>query len=68
MVPFLSIHIIFIPIIFFIATYFFTHVFNKFLEKTKNSKKIMKTLKKYIFDIFTLFLAFLTSSQKNLNF
>jgi len=44
------------------------HIFDKFLEKIKNNKKIMKTLKKYIFDIFTLFLAFSISSQKNLNF
>jgi hypothetical protein len=35
-----------------------THVFDKFSEKTKNSKKAMKTHKKMHFDIFASFLAF----------
>jgi hypothetical protein len=48
-----------------VATQFLTHVFDNFSEK--NQKK-MKTPKKYIFDIFASFLAFLTSSEKNLNF
>jgi hypothetical protein len=52
-----------------VAIQFFTHVFDKFSEKIKNSKKQpMKTAKKCIFDIFASFLAFSTSSQKNLNF
>jgi hypothetical protein len=42
--------------------------FYKFLEKIKNSKKNNENLKKYIFDIFTSFLVFLISFQKNLNF
>jgi len=43
----------------------FDQYFDKFTEKTKNSKKTMKTPKKCIFDIFASFLAFSTSSQKN---
>jgi len=39
-----------------------------FQKKPKNSKKTMKPPKKCIFDIFASFLAFSTSSQKNLNF
>jgi len=50
-----------------VATQFFTHVFDNFLEKNQK-KKTMKTPKKCIFDIFASFLAFSTSSQKNLNF
>jgi hypothetical protein len=44
------------------------HVFDKVLEKIKNSKETTKTPKKCIFDIFASFLAFSTSSQKDLNF
>jgi len=50
-----------------VATQFFIHVFYKFSEK-KTKKKNNENPKKYIFDIFTSFLAFSTSSQKNLNF
>jgi flagellar basal body-associated protein FliL len=55
-------------IIVVVATQFLTHMLINFQKKPKNSKKTMKTPKKCIFDIFALFLAFLTSSQKNLNF
>jgi hypothetical protein len=51
-----------------VAIQFLTRVFDKFSEKTKNSKKTMKTQKKIHFDIFASFLAFSMSSQKNLNF
>jgi hypothetical protein len=52
-----------------VATQFFTHVFDNFLEKTKNSKKNKENPKKKMhFDIFTSFLAFSISSQKNFNF
>jgi len=36
----------------YIATQFFTHVFDKFSEKNKNSKKTMKTPKKKAFLIY----------------
>jgi hypothetical protein len=39
----------------YVATQFLTHVFDKFSEKNKNSKKTMKTPKKSIFDIFASF-------------
>jgi len=39
-----------------------------FQKKQKIAKKTMKTPKKMHFDIFASFLAFSTSSQKNLNF
>ena len=52
----------------FVATQFLTHVLIIFQKKTKNSKKTMKTQKNAFFDIFASFLAFSTSSQKNLNF
>jgi hypothetical protein len=45
-----------------------TQVFDKFSEKTKNSKKKYENPQKMHFDIFASFLAFSTSSQKNLNF
>jgi hypothetical protein len=51
-----------------VATQILTHVFDKFLEKKITKKKNSENPKKYIFDIFALFLAFSTSSQKNLNF
>jgi hypothetical protein len=51
-----------------VATQFLTHVFDKFLEKIKNSKKNNENPQKMHFDIFASFLAFLTSFQKNLNF
>jgi len=51
-----------------VATQFLTQCLDKFLKKTKNSKKTMKPQKKCILDIFASFLAFSTSSQKNLNF
>jgi len=37
-------------------------------KNKKKRKKTTKTPKKYILDIFALFLAFLASSQKNLNY
>jgi hypothetical protein len=52
-----------------VATQFLTQCFDKYLKKQKNRRrKTMKTQKKCILDIFTLFLAFLMSFQKNLNF
>jgi hypothetical protein len=39
-----------------------------FQKEPKIAKKNKETPKKYIFDIFILFLAFSTLSQKNLNF
>ena len=39
----------------FVATQFLTHILDKFIEKTKNSKKTMKTPKKMHFDIFASF-------------
>jgi hypothetical protein len=43
-----------------VAIQFLTHVFDKFSEKTKNSKENNENPKKCIFDIFALFLAFST--------
>jgi hypothetical protein len=52
-----------------VATQFLTHVFDKFSEKKKPKiEKNNENPKKCIFDTFALFLAFSTSSQKNLNF
>jgi hypothetical protein len=50
------------------TTQIFDPCFDKFSEKSKNSKKHIENPKKYIFNIFASFLAFLASSQKNLNF
>jgi hypothetical protein len=51
-----------------VVTQFFTHLFDKIFEKSKNNKKQQKS-KKYVFlNIFASFLAFSASSQKNLNF
>jgi hypothetical protein len=50
-----------------VATHFLTHVLIIFQKKTKNSKN-NENPKKCIFDTFASFLAFSTSSQKNLNF
>jgi uncharacterized membrane protein YphA (DoxX/SURF4 family) len=58
----------FLIIIIFVAIQFLTHVFDKFLGKTKNSKKNNENPKKMHFDILASFLAFSTSFQKNLNF
>jgi hypothetical protein len=51
-----------------VATQFLTHIFDKFLEKNKKKAKNNENPKIYIFYIFASFLAFSTSSQKNLNF
>ena len=51
-----------------VVTQFLTHLFDKIFEKSKTSEKQQKS-KKYVFlNIFASFLAFLASSQKNLNF
>jgi len=46
----------------------FDPCFDKFSEKSKNSEKHIENPKKYIFNTFASLLAFLASSQKNLNF
>jgi hypothetical protein len=51
----------------FFVTQFLTHLFDKILEKSKNSEKQRKS-KKYVFNIFASFLAFSALSQKNLIF
>jgi len=50
-----------------VATQFLTYIFDKFSEKSKIAKKQRKTQKMYFWYICS-FLAFSTSSQKNLNF
>jgi len=50
-----------------VATQFLTHVLINFQKNPKIAKKHWKS-KKYIFNTFASFLAFLASSQKNLNF
>jgi len=62
----------------FVATQVLTHLFYKFFEKSKNSKKQNPKIEKNnenpkiqkicFFTIFALFLAFSALSQKNLNF
>jgi hypothetical protein len=52
----------------FVATQFLTHVLIKFLKNPKITKKATKIQKICFFNIFALVLAFLASSQKNLNF
>jgi hypothetical protein len=61
--------IIFVDFVFNInvATQFLTHVLINFQKNPKIAKNI-ENPKKYIFNIFASFLAFLASSQKNLNF
>jgi len=51
-----------------VATQFLTYIFDKFSEKIKKKQKNNENPKICIFDIFASFLAFSTSSQKNLNF
>jgi hypothetical protein len=50
-----------------VATQFLTHVLINFQKNPKIAKNI-ENPKKYIFNTFASFLAFLASSQKNLNF
>jgi len=50
-----------------VATQFLTHVLINFQKNSKIAKNI-ENKKKYIFNTFASFLAFLASSQKNLNF
>ena len=50
-----------------VATQFLTHVLINFQKNPKIAKKHWKS-QKYIFNTFASFLAFLASSQKNLNF
>ena len=52
----------------YVATQFFTHLLDKIFEKSKIAKN-NENPNKYVFlNIFASFLAFSTSSQKNLNF
>jgi len=51
----------------YVATQFLTHVLINFQKNPKIAKKHWKS-EKYIFNTFASFLAFLASSQKNLNF
>jgi hypothetical protein len=50
-----------------VATQFLTHVLINFQKSSKIAKNI-ENPKKYVFNTFASFLAFLASSQKNLNF
>jgi hypothetical protein len=50
-----------------VATQFLIHVLINFQKNSKIAKNI-ENPKKYIFNTFASFLAFLASSQKNLNF
>jgi hypothetical protein len=54
-------------VIIIVATQFLTHVLINFQKNPKKAKNI-ENPKKYIFNTFASFLAFLASSQKNLNF
>jgi hypothetical protein len=51
-----------------VATQFLTHIFDNFSEKSKIAKKKQRKTQKMYFWYICLFLAFSTSSQKNLNF
>jgi hypothetical protein len=51
-----------------VATQFLTHVLIKFLKNPKITKNKKNPKKICFFNIFALFLAFSSSSQKNLNF
>jgi hypothetical protein len=52
----------------FVATQFFTHLFDKIFEKNPKIVKNNENPKKYVFFIFASFLVFSTSSKKEFKF